>query len=98
MIDVKAELRQRLQALYEIALGFLSEEEARDLFCSIAKRRPGKRGPARKLNPHPTKEADRKRRAREPRIEFIRELTDGDLRTYDRVLLDRMDRIIADKK
>jgi hypothetical protein len=31
MIDLQAELKQKIQALYEIALDFLSEEEARDL-------------------------------------------------------------------
>jgi hypothetical protein len=40
MIDLQAELKQRIQALYEIALDFLSEEEARDLFCSVTKRTP----------------------------------------------------------
>lgn len=51
MVDLQAELKRRLQALYEIALGFLSEEEARDLFCSIRKRGRGKRGHG--LNPNP---------------------------------------------
>jgi hypothetical protein len=56
------------------------KKEARDVFCSISKRERGKRGPARHLYPDPSKDADRKRRAREPHIEFkiVRELTTED--------------------
>ena len=50
MIDFEVELRQRLQVLYEIALDFLDEDEARDLFCSITKRKRGKRGVGRNPN------------------------------------------------
>jgi hypothetical protein len=100
MIDLQAELKQRIQALYEIALDFLSEEEARDLFCSVTKRRRGKRGLGRNPNPRPTKETKRKRDAREPRMEIERVLTEADLtdlRKSDQLLIDRMDGI-ADKK
>jgi hypothetical protein len=101
MIDFKAELRQRLQALYEIALDFLDEDEARDLFCSITKRRRGKRGLGRNPNPHPEPEAERKRRARDParrfKIEVERELTETDLRRLEQSFTDRLT-AIADKR
>jgi hypothetical protein len=95
----EAELRRRLQALYAIALDLMSEEEARALFCSIPKRGRGKRGPARNYNPPPSKEAKRKRRAREPRIEFVigRSLTIEDIERSDQHFIDRMNGI-ADKK
>jgi hypothetical protein len=99
MVDLQAELKRRLQALYEIALGFLSEEEARDLFCSITKRGRGKRGHGLNPNPHPTPETERKRRAREPALgfEIIRELTEEELRRSDQFFIDQMNSI-ADKK
>lgn len=99
MVDLQAELKRKLQALYEIALGFLSEEEAHDLFCSITKRGRGKRGHGLNPNPRPTKEAERKRQAREPsiRFEIVRELTKEDLRRRDQYFIDRMN-AIADKK
>lgn len=100
MIDLEAELKQRIQALYEIALGFLSEEEARHLFCSITKRGRGKRGLGRNPDPRPSKDAERKRRAREGpplNIEIVRSLTEEDLRGIERSFIDRMDSI-ADKK
>jgi hypothetical protein len=91
----EAELKRRLQALYAIALDFMSEEEARVLFCSIPKRGRGKRGPARYYNAPPSKEAERKRRAREPRIEFkiVRSLTKDDIERSDQHLIDRMNGI-----
>jgi len=99
MIDWEAELKRRLRALYAIALDFMSKEEARALFCSITKRGRGKRGPARTLNPPPSKEAERKRRAREPRIEFENErpLTEADIERMDQHFLDRLNSI-GDKK
>ena len=99
MVDLQAELKRRLQALYEIALGFLSEEEARDLFCSITKRGRGKRRHGLNPNPRPSKEAERKRRAREPalRFEIVGELTEEDLRRSDQFFIDQMDSI-ADNK
>lgn len=97
MIDFEVELRQRLQVLYEIALDFLDEDEARDLFCSITKRKRGKRGVGRNPNRCPSKEAERKRRAREPRWEFARELTEADLRRLEQSFTDRL-AAIADKK
>jgi hypothetical protein len=99
MVDLQAELKRRLQALYEIALGFLSEEEARDLFCSITKRGRGKRGHGLNRNPRPSKEAERKRHAREPaiRFEIERELTEEDLQKSDQFFIDQMDSL-ADKK
>jgi hypothetical protein len=96
MIDFKVELRQRLEVLYEIALDFLHEDEARDLFCSSTKRRRGKRGPGRNPNRCPSKEAERKRRAREPRLELPRELTEADLRRLEQSFEDRL-AAIADK-
>ena len=95
----EAELKRRLQALYAIALDLMSEEEARVLFCSIPKRGRGKRGPARNYVPPPSKEAERKRRAREPRIEFKveRNLTKDDIAKSDQYFIDRMNGI-ADKK
>ena len=94
-----AELKRRLQALYAIALDLMGEEEARGLFCSIPKRARGKRGPARNYNPPPTKEAERKRRAREPRIEFkiVRSLTKEDIERLNQHYIDRMNGI-GDKK
>ena len=100
MIDLEAELKQRIQALYEIALDFLSEEEARHLFCSITKRGRGKRGPGRSPHPRPGKDAERKRRAREGpplHVEIVRSLTEEDVRSIDQFYIDRMDSI-ADKK
>ena len=88
MVDLQAGLKRRLQVIYETALGFLNEEEARDLSCSIIpKRGRGKRGPdlhARGGKP-PNKEAIRTRRSREPRIrfEFVRPLTEADIRSSD---------------
>jgi hypothetical protein len=95
----EAELKRRLQALYAIALYLMSEEEARALFCSIPKRGRGKRGPARNYNPPPSKEAERKRRAREPRIEFeiVRSLTKEDIERLDQHFINRMNSI-GDKK
>jgi hypothetical protein len=63
----------------------LSEEEARDLFCSNTKRGRGKRGHGLNPNPHPTPETERKRRAREPALgfEIIHELTEENLRRSD---------------
>jgi hypothetical protein len=95
----EAELKRRLQALYAIALDLMSEEEARVLFHSIPKRGRGKRGPARNYNPPPNKEAERKRRAREPRIEIeiVRSVTKEDIERLDQHFIDRMNGI-ADKK
>jgi hypothetical protein len=94
-----AELKRRLQALYAIALEFMGEEEARSLFCSIPKRARGKRGPARNYNPSPTKEAERKRRAREPHFELkiVRRLTKEDIERRDQHYIDLMNGI-GDKK
>ena len=86
-----------MQALYQIAQDFLGEDEARDLFCSITKRRRGKRGLGRTLVDRPSKEAERKRRAREPRMELERELTEADLRHLEQSFIDRVNGI-ADKK
>jgi hypothetical protein len=99
MIDFKAELRQRVEALYKIALDFLDEDEARDLFCSVTKRGRGKRGLGRNPTQPPTKEAERKRRAREReiRMEIGRELTETDLRHLEQSFIDRVNGI-ADKK
>jgi hypothetical protein len=97
MIDFEAVLRQRVQALYQIAQDFLGEDEARDLFCSITKRRRGKRGLGRTLVDRPSKEAERKRRARELRMELERELTEADLRHLEQSFIDRVNGI-ADKK
>jgi hypothetical protein len=83
MIDLEAELRRRVQALYRVALDLMSEEEARDLFCSITKRGRGKRGSGRNPGP-PSKEAERKRRAREPKYEIVGELTEADLYLLDK--------------
>jgi hypothetical protein len=99
MVDLQAELKRRLQALYEIALGFLSEEEARNLFCSITKRGRGKRGRGLNPNPRPSREAERKRQAREPAVwlKVGRQLTEEDLRRWGQSLIDQMDSI-GDKK
>jgi hypothetical protein len=99
MGKAEAELRRRLQELYAIAVDCMSEEEARALFCSIPKRGRGKRGPARNYNPPPSKEAERKRRAREPRIEFVtvRDLTKEEVERLDQRYIDRMNSI-GDKK
>jgi hypothetical protein len=88
-----------LQALYAIALDLMGEDEARSLFCSIPKRGRGKRGPARNYNPPPTKEAERKRRTREPRIEveIVRRLTKEDIERLNQHYIDRMNGI-GDKK
>jgi hypothetical protein len=51
MIDFKAEIKQVAGELYKIALDYMDEEEARDLFISITKRGRGKRGFGR--NPFP---------------------------------------------
>jgi hypothetical protein len=78
----------------------MSEEEARKLFCSVTKRSRGKRGPARNYNPPPSKEAERKRRAREPpqiEMEIVRSLTKEDIERSDQHFIDRMNGI-ADKK
>ena len=99
MIDFKAELRRRVQALYKIALDFLDEDEARDLFCSIMKRGRGKRGLGRNPAHTLTSAAERKRRARESRFKFelVRELTEADLRRLEQSFIDRLD-AIGDKK
>ena len=95
MIDFEAELRQKVQALYRIALDFLSEEEARELFCSVTKRGRGKRGLGRDRNPRPNKEAERRRRSREAglQIEIERELTEADLRRLEQSFRDRLNGI-----
>lgn len=100
MIDLQAELEKRLRALYALALDFLSEEEARTLFCSVTKRRRGQRGPGRKPSAAPNREAERKRRARNPPLHFRieRELTREDIERIDQLYLGRMDAIISDKK
>jgi hypothetical protein len=100
MIDWEAELKRRLQALYAIALDFMSEEEARALFCSVTKRGRGKRGPSRNSNPPPSKEAERKRRVREgPPLQFevVRPLTKADIERIDQHFIDRLNGI-TDKK
>jgi hypothetical protein len=99
MVDFKAELERKVRALYQIALEFISEEEARALFCSVTKRGRGKRGPSRILDPSPNKDAERKRRAREPLITFEieRPLTEEDIRRSDKYFLGRMDSI-SDKR
>jgi hypothetical protein len=98
-LDADTELRRRVRALHEIAVDFLGDEEARDLFCSVTKRGHGKRGPGRNPAPQPTKEAERKRRARLGIISMKlgRELTEEDLRRYNQHYIDRMNSI-ADKK
>jgi hypothetical protein len=96
----EAELKRRLQALYAIALESMSEKEARALFCSITKRGRGKRGPARSSHPPPSKEAERKRRAREGppvQIEIVRHLTEADIEGIDQHFIDRLNNV-ADKK
>lgn len=100
MGKLETELRRKLQALYAIALDFMSEEEARALFCSITRRGRGKRGPGRNLHRSPTRETERKRRTREgPPIHFevVRALTKADIEWGDQYFIDRMN-AIADKK
>jgi hypothetical protein len=98
-MDLEAELKRRVQALYEIALDLLSEEEARDLFCSVTKRARGKRGPGRSPMRSPSQEAERKRRKREVELHFeiVRPLTAADLLRMDEFYLGRMNGI-GDKK
>jgi hypothetical protein len=98
--DLQAELKRRLQALYEIALDVMSDEEAGALFYSIPKRGRGKRGPGRNPHPTPSKDAVRKRRKREGpplQIEIERELTKADIERMDQYFIDRMNRIAVEK-
>jgi hypothetical protein len=100
MASAEAELKRRLQALYAIALDFMSEEEARVIFCSITKRGRGKRGRGRTPSCHPSKEAERKRRVREGaplQLEIVRPLTKGDIEWADQHFRCRMNGI-ADKR
>jgi hypothetical protein len=99
MPDADAELKRRVQALYEIAVGLLGEEEARDVFCSVTKRGRGKRGPGRNPQSRPTREAERKRLARTPKYKWkvIRSLTAGDYRDLNQYYIDAMNDIAAKK-
>ena len=97
MIYFKAEIKQVAGEFYKIALDYMDEEEARELFISITKRGRGKRGLGRNPSPNPSKGTERKRLARMPRFEFVRNLTQDDLRTLEQSFRDRLNSI-TDKK
>ena len=99
MIDFKAEIKQVAGKLYKVALDYMDDEEARDLFISITKRGRGKRELGRNLVPNPSKATERKRLARVRRldVEIERELTQDDLRTLEQSFRDRLSSI-TDKK
>jgi hypothetical protein len=95
MIDFKAEIKQVAGELYKLALDFMDDEEARDLFISITKRGRGKRGLGRNPVPNPSTATERKRLARMRwfKLELGRELTQDDLRTLEQSFRDRLSSI-----